>query len=202
MSALSERLRTLPFICCVTACSLLAFACRETSEDDRTSHERPGGAEQGAGAGSEGGAGGLADDDSPFAGAGGEAGADGEGGAAPCRNNPLVVDYQPDLTVTSTNGMTVRLTRSSPQPRVGNHTWWFEISSQEGDPVVGATVRVTPFMPEHRHGSPLTAVVEERGEGAYEAHPVEFTMTGYWRTTIRVVTDDWTDAAVVPLCIE
>lgn len=190
------RVRLSP--CLPRAClsCLFALACREESHFGVADSRAEGGVSPGVGASGEGGAA------NAVVIAAGAASLEGEGGAAPCRNNPAVIEYEPDLTVASPNGMTVRLERSAPLPGVGNHTWFFQVSSPGGVPVVGADIRVTPFMPEHRHGSPLTAVVAEQGEGAYEAYPVEFTMTGYWRTTIRVVTTGWTDAAVVPLCIE
>jgi hypothetical protein len=185
------------------ACGVGALACREEPRlEPSTNADAGDGGQSTAVVSNDGGIGGATELVGADAGASGEAGARNEGGAAACSDNPLVVEYGPDLAVQSPNGMTVTLTRSAPRPGVGNHTWSFVVVSPEGEAVEGATVRVTPFMPEHRHGSPLTAVVEELGEGAYEAYPVEFTMKGYWRTTIRVVTSDWTDAAIFPLCID
>jgi YtkA-like len=123
-------------------------------------------------------------------------------GAGPCENETRAEPYAAGVTAEDADGTRVTLTESVPAPRVGNHTWTLTVTDATGEPVVGATLRVTPFMPEHRHGSPLVAVVEDEGEGVYRASRVQFTMTGYWRTTVRVSTDSGVHSAVFPLCIE
>lgn len=151
-------------------------------------------------------AGGAAGDSaSPIAAAGAlsvEAG--GAGGAAQiaCADEVRAVPYEAGLELASELGMRVTLVESRPAPHVGDHAWTLQVVDVDGQPVVGASVKVSPFMPDHHHGSPLIAVAKERDDGLYVAEPVELIMPGYWRTTVRVTTEAWTDSVPIPLCIE
>ena len=126
------------------------------------------------------------------------AGASGVG----CAEETRALPYAEGLEVVSQLGMRVTLLESRPAPHVGDHTWTLRIVEADASPVLGASVKVSPFMPDHHHGSPLVPSVAEQENGVYVADPVELIMPGYWRTTIRVTTDSWTDSVAVPLCIE
>lgn len=131
-------------------------------------------------------------------------GAGGAGGFATivCADETRAIPYRAGIEVTSELGLHVALLQSRPTPRVGNLTWTLQVLDGDGEPVLGATVKVSPFMPDHHHGSPLIPAVAEQGQGVYVAKPINLTMPGYWHTTVRVTTDTWSDIAVIPLCIE
>ncbi len=153
-------------VCC--AIGLIVGSCRGGSPSDEEPPDTPeGGQSNDPGSIGTGGA--------RASGAAGEVSAGGndlvQGGSGPCDDETRAWPYIPDMTAEGVNGTRVTLLRSTPTPRVGNHSWSLAITDAAGDPVVGATVRVTPFMPEHRHGSPLVAVVQDQGDGAYEAFP-------------------------------
>lgn len=135
---------------------------------------------------------------------GGAAGAAAGGFASiACSDETRAVAYQPGLELVSEElGLRLTLLESRPSPRVGNLRWTLQVLDAEGAPVTGATLKVSPFMPDHHHGSPLIPTVKESGEGVYVATPINLTMPGFWRTTVRVTTDAWTDVVIIPLCIE
>ncbi len=62
--------------------------------------------------------------------------------------------------------------------------------------VPGASVRVIPWMPEHRHGVEEEPVVFDRGGGVYSAEHLELGMTGWWELTVEVRKGDLFDRAV------
>jgi hypothetical protein len=149
--------------------------------------------------GTGGGAGG--EEPAPTAGQGGLGGFAGESSVGRCAAETRAVPYEPGVQFASKNGLTVTLVRSVPEPLVGTQTWELLLTYHE-QAVLGATVSVSPFMPDHGHGSAATPVVLEQGDGSYRATNIRFTMTGYWRTTVRVTTSAWTDSVLVPFCVD
>lgn len=59
--------------------------------------------------------------------------------------------------------------------------------TEDGAPVVGATVKVTGDMT-HAGMQPVTAVATELGDGTYRADDFAFTMAGDWFITVDVTT--------------
>src|SRR5512140_226849 len=75
-------------------------------------------------------------------------------------------------------------------PQRGDNTWIVQINAMAsgvvGNPVDGLTLQVTPFMPAHQHGSPITPVITPQAtSGQYEIKPVNLWMPGVWETTIQ-----------------
>ncbi|MCK6569650.1 FixH family protein [Myxococcota bacterium] len=74
-----------------------------------------------------------------------------------------------------------------PGPKLGDNVLSVEVTDLEGEPVTGAVVTVTPFMPAHGHGSPETPAVVDVGGGRYRADNVVLHMPGTWQLTLRAV---------------
>src|SRR5512135_2622923 len=61
--------------------------------------------------------------------------------------------------VGSQNEVTFKLMSSTPAPPSrGNNTWEIDLVDQGGAPITGAAMVVTPFMPDHNHGTSIKAV--------------------------------------------
>src|SRR5689334_22806698 len=77
-------------------------------------------------------------------------------------------------------------------PGFNNNTWVIQVNAMTsgvvGAPVTGATVTVTPFMPDHQHGTQIRAVVTAMPGGQYQLAPINMWMPGYWEVTIDVQT--------------
>jgi len=87
-------------------------------------------------------------------------------------------------------------------PARGDNTWIVEINDMQGAPVDGMTLTVTPFMPAHQHGTPITVKITPAGTpGQYSLSPVNLWMPGVWETTIRAQTASAVDSAVYTFCI-
>lgn len=98
--------------------------------------------------------------------------------------------------------LTFKILEASPAPPArGDNTWTLQLTSASGA-VDGAAMVVTPFMPDHQHGTPSPVVIEPMvGQpGTYKLEPVNMWMPGLWQTTIQVEGAD-ADKAVFAFCI-
>ena len=100
--------------------------------------------------------------------------------------------------------LTFKLLEATPAPPTrGDNTWILQLTSQgAAAPVTGAAMTVTPFMPDHQHGTPITVGIEPMPEaGQYKLTPVNLRMPGLWQTTIEAQNGAEIDRAVFAFCI-
>ena len=100
------------------------------------------------------------------------------------------------------------LVSTSPRPPArGDNTWLVELREVSAGgaalpPLSGATLEVSPFMPDHGHGSPVKVVVSPTAiAGQYQLAPINLWMPGYWETTIHATIGAVSDVAVFRFCI-
>lgn len=101
-------------------------------------------------------------------------------------------------------GVQVTLASATPAPPGRDDNTWVVQLAQGGTPLAGATVKVVPFMPDHRHGTSVPVVVTESTEaiGQYELSPINLWMPGLWEITIEVTPQGGTrDEVVFRFCI-
>lgn len=116
--------------------------------------------------------------------------------------------YAVGLTHTGATGaLTFKLMSATPAPPGFNdNTWVVELSaagSGSGTPVTGATITVTPFMPDHQHGTGIKAKVEAMATpGQYKIAPINLWMPGYWEITLDVQAGSVHDSSVFKFCIQ
>lgn len=99
--------------------------------------------------------------------------------------------------------ITVELVDALPAPPAvrTDNTWWLKLTDSEGEPLLGAQLLVTPFMPAHQHGS-AEVVVEESGDGGYKLSPLELFMPGVWEIPMSITpTDGETSETTFRFCI-
>jgi hypothetical protein len=100
-----------------------------------------------------------------------------------------------------------KLMSATPAPPArNNNTWIVQVNQMSmgvvGAPVDGATMKVTPFMPEHMHGTAVPAVITPQTEpGQYKMDPVNMWMEGVWEITVRATVGTTTDTALFKFCI-
>lgn len=90
-------------------------------------------------------------------------------------------------------------------PARNDNTWIIELDAMAsgvvGNPIDGAAMTATPFMPAHQHGTPKQVIITPTGTtGQYQLSPVNMWMPGVWETTIQVTTPQ-SDSAVFKFCI-
>ena len=101
-------------------------------------------------------------------------------------------------------GTLVALTSAMPAPPGRDDNTWAVAVSKSGAALAGATVKVTPFMPDHRHGTSVPVVVtpDPATPGHYELSPINLWMPGLWEITIDVTpAGGMRDSVVFRFCI-
>jgi hypothetical protein len=92
-------------------------------------------------------------------------------------------------------------------PQRGDNTWVVQVNAMAsgvvGDPIDGAAIEVSSYMPKHKHYSQVTPkITPYPTSGQYEIRPVNLWMTGVWETTITATPAGETgDRAVFKFCI-
>jgi hypothetical protein len=104
-----------------------------------------------------------------------------------------------------------KLMTATPPPAIvgdGNNEWVVEIDQMAngvvGDPVSGvaADITVTPYMPDHKHGSPIAVeVTAASAPGQYTLNPINLWMPGLWETTITLTQGTTFDKVVFSFCL-
>jgi hypothetical protein len=86
-------------------------------------------------------------------------------------------------------------------PDEGDNSWTLHVTDGE-EGVEGLALTVTPWMPDHDHGTPIAAVATEATGGDYTVAPINLWLAGLWEVTIEASDGKSTDAAVFAFCIE
>ena len=91
-------------------------------------------------------------------------------------------------------------------PAFNDNTWIIQVNTMSGGvvgaPAIGATLTVTPFMPDHAHGTLKVNVQPMPDAGQYQASPITLWMAGLWEITIDAQADTAHDSAVYRFCIQ
>jgi len=115
-------------------------------------------------------------------GAGGSSG----GGATTCEQDTRKDVYIAGLSKQAPL-FSVKLVESTPAPPAkGTNAVTLQLVDAGGKPLDGLVVAVTPFMPDHGHGSAVTPVVTALGDGKYRVEKIYYPMAGLWRLTVTV----------------
>lgn len=87
--------------------------------------------------------------------------------------------------------LSIELTAAEPTPPAvrSDNVWQLRVTDERGTAVTGAELFVTPYMPEHQHGS-AEVVVSELGDGLYRLAPIELIMPGVWEIPVSVTPPD------------
>ena len=121
-----------------------------------------------------------------------------------CADEPRADTYVANLSKEGEAGrLEMVLVSSDPAPPAkGDNSWLVEVNDASGQPVDDATITLTPFMPDHAHGTLIDVVVTPAADGMYDAAPVNLWMPGLWQVTVDAEADGVEDSAVFSFCIE
>lgn len=91
-------------------------------------------------------------------------------------------------------------------PGFSDNTWVVQISAMSGGvvgaPASGASLTVTPFMPDHAHGTLRVDVQPMSDAGQYKLSPITLWMAGLWEITIDATAGAARDSTVFRFCIQ
>lgn len=116
--------------------------------------------------------------------------------------------YVAGLEHPGTSGMLdFKLISANPAPPGFNdNTWILQVSAMTGGsvgaPATDAQLTVTPFMPDHQHGSLKVKVEAMPTAGQYKLTPINMWMPGYWEITIDAQVGAVHDTALYKFCIQ
>lgn len=118
-------------------------------------------------------------------GGGGSSGTSGTTSA--CATDTRKDVYTAGLAKQTAGALSVKLMEASPAPPAKqSNALTFQVTDAAGKPVDGATLSVTPFMPDHGHGSSVKPTIAPMGGGTYAVTNVYLPMPGLWRLTVTV----------------
>jgi hypothetical protein len=91
----------------------------------------------------------------------------------------------------------------APPARFDN-TWTVELLDMADAPMDDMAIVVTPFMPDHQHGTTVVANVEPGdAPGQYVLEPVNLHMAGLWDVTLDItLPDTTTDSVTFSFCVD
>ncbi len=125
-----------------------------------------------------------------------------DAGAVGCVNDPAAETYSAGMKKVGDGArLSFVLVSADPAPPLrGNNSWVVQVLDAQGQSVSGATLTVTPFMPEHGHGSSVTPTVTAGSDG-YHVTPLYLFMPGLWRVTIAATAGATSDSAAFTFCV-
>lgn len=127
-----------------------------------------------------------------------------ESGAQDCSAETRDDTYMLGLTKAGEQ-VQVKFVEAVPAPPARfDNTWTVELLDMDGAPMPDMAIEVTPFMPDHQHGSTVVTHVEPAEvPGQYVLDPVNLHMPGLWDVTIDVtLPDSTTDSVTFTFCID
>jgi len=125
-----------------------------------------------------------------------------DAGLVGCEMDPTAQTYAAGMMQAGMNGkLSFQLMSSDPGPPLrGTNVWELKVLDSMGQPVSGATLTVTPFMPEHGHGSSVVPTVSPDSDN-YKISNLYLFMPGLWRVTIGATAGQVTDSAAFTFCV-
>jgi hypothetical protein len=87
----------------------------------------------------------------------------------------------------------VRISSEGRLLREGRNEVDITVTDDKGAGVAGAKVEISPWMPEHHHGSMWPPTITERGNGVYRA-VIPLIMSGHWELKVKIHRGDVEDS--------
>lgn len=137
---------------------------------------------------------------------GGNAAPDADEGLA-CVEAKRGEDYHVNLEHPGTKGQLdfVLMSAMPAPPGFSDNTWVVQVNAMSagvvGAPAANASLTVTPFMPDHAHGTLRVDVQPMPDAGQYKLAPITLWMAGLWEITIDATAGAAHDSTVYRFCI-
>lgn len=127
----------------------------------------------------------------------------GEGADAGSEEEVCALDpLEAGAELTGPNGFGVRLVELDPEPPARFDNRWIVELERDGEALADGSIKVTPFMPLHQHGSSEPVVATELEPGRFELEPINLWMPGLWEVRCAVTGGGERDDVVFEVCID
>lgn len=113
--------------------------------------------------------------------------------------------YVPGLEREGEAGAVVSLERAIPgPPEKGDNEWTLHVIDADGASMDDLELLVSPFMPDHGHGSPVDPIVTPGDEAGEYLVDLVFNMGGFWEVSISLdeAGGEQLDEVQFGICIE
>ena len=98
--------------------------------------------------------------------------------------------FSPEWAVTGERYILSLLEAVPARPERGVNQWRVSLSKTVSNELIDqCQIMLTPYMPDHGHGSPLTPLVTPLSDGIYLIEEIAFTMPGLWEMRFDVSCD-------------
>ncbi|HEY2515142.1 MAG TPA: FixH family protein [Polyangiaceae bacterium] len=132
-----------------------------------------------------------------------------DGSDSLCATDPRAESFVSGIQAKGASGAaSVTIDSATPStPIKGNNEWIVSVTDAQGAPLDGLTITVSPFMPDHGHGSSITPQIAPLGGGKYDITLINLFMPGIWQITLTLATPgdggqaQAIDSAVFTFCI-
>lgn len=106
------------------------------------------------------------------------------------------------MSKTTASGVHVAIESAEPAPPLsGNNVWTLALTDASGEPVTGADVAFSGWMPRHRHGLTALPLTVERENGRYEIRPIVLFMPQPWELSVAVTAGAGTEDVTFDICV-
>jgi hypothetical protein len=89
----------------------------------------------------------------------------------------------------------IKLSAKGQLLKYGRNAVAIYVTDAKGTDVEGAKIEITPWMPEHGHGTTWPPTVTEKGKGQYQA-VIPLIMIGHWELRVKILKGDIEDSIV------
>jgi len=118
----------------------------------------------------------------------------------PHEHTPQTKHYKESIFQVTKNGLySVEMVIKDKTLTTGVNAVDIIIHDKHDKDVIGANVKVTPWMPEMGHGVFEEPVITEQGGGLYKVENILLIMSGHWQLNINVKSDEIESGAVTKL---
>jgi hypothetical protein len=127
-----------------------------------------------------------------------------DGALIGCQNDSRADAYAANLTKTGKSGLFqfVLMSAKPAPPALNDNSWVLRVLDAKGNPLPNPSiVSVTPYMPDHGHGTSAVPVATSNGDGSFTISPLYLYMAGLWQITIVAQSGSQKDSAVFSFCI-
>lgn len=98
-------------------------------------------------------------------------------------------EYVPNMSKTGPAGFQFKLRNALPAPPDRNlNEWSLEIKNSANQNVPkDHSIELSPYMPDHQHGSITSPIVEVDELGIYNISNIDLFMPGFWEITVTIL---------------
>ena len=96
-------------------------------------------------------------------------------GTLDCSQEERAMTFESGMEVFGNAGYVAEMMVATPMPMPAmrdDNAWTLQVRDSDDNAALGLAIVVAPWMPDHGHGTSVSAVVTDNGDGSYDISPV------------------------------